>query len=199
MERTALLFSGGMDSTALAFMLKPTCCFTINYGQKPALGEIRAAKQICKVLKLNHIIISIDCSKLGSGDLLGKESNSIAPSSEWWPYRNQLLITFSAMKAIELNINKLIIGSVKNDSFHIDGKKEFIDKMNDVLMIQEGNLSLEAPAIDYTSTELIHNSKISLDILGWSHSCHKFNYACGECRGCSKHRTTMLELGHGIY
>ena len=197
--RTALLMSGGLDSTSLAYLLRPDFAITIDYGQLPAKGEIKASAKICDILKLNHIILSIDCSSLGAGDLVAKPQNNFSPSSEWWPYRNQLLITLAAMKSIELNVNKIIIGSVKSDSFHIDGKISFINQMNEVLSMQEGQIELEAPGINYTSAELIKFSKIPLDLLSWSHSCHKDSYACGNCRGCNKHKLVMKELGYEIY
>ena len=41
----ALLLSGGMDSVAIAYWKRPRYGITINYGQEPAEGEIRACKR----------------------------------------------------------------------------------------------------------------------------------------------------------
>jgi 7-cyano-7-deazaguanine synthase len=40
---TGLLLSGGMDSVALAYWLRPDVAFTIDYGQLSAEGELRSA------------------------------------------------------------------------------------------------------------------------------------------------------------
>ncbi|MGV8131395.1 MAG: 7-cyano-7-deazaguanine synthase [Candidatus Pacearchaeota archaeon] len=184
---SAILLSGGLDSTALAYWKKPKHAFTINYGQASAKTEIRVSKKICELLFIKHHIIEIDCSSLGSGDLLLTSPIDTAPSSEWWPYRNQLLVTLSAMKAITMGINELMIGSVISDKFHKDGTSLFYNKLNDLINFQEGELKISAPAINMSSAELIKISGIPSSILFYGHSCHKGNSPCGNCRGCFKY------------
>ena len=92
-NKTAVLLSGGMDSICIAYWKKPDMAFTIDYGQVCAEAEIHSAAIICKKLGIEHHIIRIDCSSLGSGLLSGKPTVEDSPSEEWWPYRNQLLVT----------------------------------------------------------------------------------------------------------
>lgn len=197
MSKVALLLSGGMDSFALAFMKRPDLTLTINYGQKPASAELQASKLLSQRLGLTHLSLSINLSSLGSGDLCDNAPISHAPASDWWPFRNQALITLAAMRLISLNINEIQIATVKNDSFHADGSVAFIEAMNTVLKLQEGNIQLSAPAMSMTTAELVKKSGIPYSLLAWSHSCHKANIACGQCRGCVKHREVVLELGYG--
>src|SRR5437764_12041206 len=110
--KTGLLLSGGIDSSALAFWKRPAVCFTVNYGHLPAQAEITAARHITAQTGSRHEILTIDCSSLGSGDLTTRPALGVAPVSEWWPFRNQLLITFCAIRALELNIEELMLGSV---------------------------------------------------------------------------------------
>jgi 7-cyano-7-deazaguanine synthase len=91
--KTALLLSGGMDSIAIAFWKRPSIAFTIDYGQLPAIAEVRAASAACAELKIEHHVIRTDLRALGSGDLAGAAPSPIAPVSEWWPFRNQMLLT----------------------------------------------------------------------------------------------------------
>ncbi|WP_085901611.1 7-cyano-7-deazaguanine synthase [Kiloniella majae] len=191
----SLLLSGGLDSTALAYMYKPDIAFNINYGQRAAEAERRASHAICQSLSINLINIDIDCSELGSGDLTNRPTIELAPESDWWPFRNQLLITLCAMKAVEKKCKKIMIGTVKSDQYHTDGTPEFIQNINQLLVNQEGRIRIEAPAIKMTATELIKNSKIPFELLAWSHSCHKANIPCANCRGCNKHYSTLNELG----
>jgi 7-cyano-7-deazaguanine synthase len=195
MSGTAILLSGGMDSAAVAFWFKPSLCVTIDYGQASARGEIRAASQIAIEIHAKHEIIHLDCSALGSGDLAAKAALPGAPAPEWWPYRNQFLITVAAMKLLPLRFDRLLVGSVKSDSFHVDGRGDFFEQMDRLVAMQEGNLRIEAPAINLTTSELIRHSAISDGLLGWTHSCHKADYACGNCRGCWKHQSVLNELG----
>lgn len=192
--KSALLLSGGIDSTALAVLERPDIAFTIDYGQRSAAGEIRAAKQISKELSIPHQTIRVDCSDLGSGDLSGSPALACAPESEWWPYRNQLLVTLACMKAIAIGVERVVVGSVRNDSFHVDGKAEFYMQLNRTVSMQEGKIFVDVPGIQMTTVELVQKSGAPLSLLGWTHSCHKAPYACGNCRGCWKRQSVMVEL-----
>lgn len=191
----SILLSGGMDSISLAYWLKPEIAFTIDYGQLPATAEINAAKQVCRILAIQHEVITVDCGCLGSGDLSGKKALSIAPSTEWWPYRNQLLVTLASMRAISLGANEIITGTVKSDGFHKDGTIGFFERINNLMKFQEGEMMVSSPAITLTSIELIKSSRIPYDILLWAHSCHRSNIPCGTCPGCLKHLAIRQGLG----
>jgi len=195
-EQAAVLLSGGLDSTALCAWKRPRVAITINYGQVCAAAEIVAARQICAELDISLHELSLNCRELGSGDLAGHPASAFAPASDWWPYRNQLLVTTAAMRAIAIDVDHLMIGTVASDSNHTDGTVQFIDAMDRVLAMQEGALRLSAPAITLTSVELIQRSSINISTLCWAHSCHTNNLACGRCRGCNKHRQVMAGLGY---
>jgi 7-cyano-7-deazaguanine synthase len=192
----ALLLSGGIDSAALACWKGAAIAFTIDYGQASAAGEERAAIQIARDLQIPHEVLRVNCGDLGSGDLALKPPHQSAPASEWWPFRNQFLITVAAMRAIAAGVNRLLVGSVKSDSFHVDGKAEFYKQIDSLMAMQEGGLRIETPAINMTSVELARISGITGPLLGWTHSCHKAEFACGYCRGCAKHREVMTSLGY---
>jgi 7-cyano-7-deazaguanine synthase len=197
--KRALLLSGGMDSTCLAYWRRPELAVTVDYGHKAAEGEIRAAAAICKALGIDHHIIRCDLSPLGSGDLAGKSADPHAPASEWWPYRNQMLITLAAMDCIKHGIAVLEIGALRTDGFHVDGRPEFVEALSAVLSMQEGGIRVAAPASSYSAEELVTVSGIPMDILAWAHSCHVSDYACGHCRGCQKHYETMKAIGVAPY
>lgn len=195
----AILLSGGLDSTALAYWCRPSLAITIDYGQVSAKGELRAATQVAEILKIDHEIIRVDCRSLGSGDLAGQPPVTNAPAQEWWPFRNQLLITLALMKAFNFGINELLVGTVKSDGFHADGTTAFVNTISQLAEIQEGGMHVKSPAIELTTAELVRTSQIPMSILAWSHSCHTGEWACGVCRGCCKHRLVMDELGYDSY
>lgn len=195
MSRTAILMSGGMDSIAVAYLRRPSIAITIDYGQLPALGEIRAAAAAAEALGMNHEIIRVDLRALGSGDMAGRSAIDVAPVPEWWPFRNQMLITIAAMRGIAVGVSNLLLGTVRSDGAHADGRPEFVSAMDAVLGLQEGRLTIEAPAINLTTAELIRTAEVPWEILGWAHSCHVAEYACGVCRGCHKHYETWEALG----
>lgn len=199
MTRSALLLSGGMDSTAIAFWKKPNIGITIDYGQRPAAAELRASAAVCAALGIEHIMARVDLSPFGSGDMAARPALSLAPRSEWWPYRNQALVTIAAMALISRDVGHLMIGTLRTDGHHADGTAEFVGHLAGLLAMQEGSMRLEAPAITFDAVELIKISGVPLDVLCWSHSCHSSDYACGECGGCRKHYRTMDAIGAGPY
>lgn len=189
-----LLLSGGIDSTALAAWQQPSATLFIDYGQRPAAGEAVAASVIAQNLGLPHYSMRIDCSQIGSGMLAASEPVSVAPSAEWWPYRNQLLITIAAAWAIPRGFDTISIGAVASDSFHLDGKPDFFRAIDGLLGMQEGSLRVSAPAINMTSAQLVRTSGISMGVLGWTISCHRGADSCGDCPGCNKHAGVINEL-----
>ncbi len=196
--KSALLLSGGMDSLALAWWKRPDVAITLNYGQLAAEAEISASRSICKHLSIEHHVIEIDCRALGSGDMAGAGADALAPASDWWPYRNQLLVTLAAMKAVSLGVKTLWLGTVSSDGTHRDGTPAFVEAINSLMALQEGEMIVEAPAIGFTTTQLIRETRVPSQLLAWAHSCHKSNVPCGACRGCNKYFEVLHEVGHDL-
>jgi len=196
--KSGLMLSGGMDSLTLAWWKRPEIAFTLNYGQLAAQAEIEASMNICQQLDIPHHVIEIDCRQLGSGDMAGRQADSLAPASDWWPFRNQMLVTLTAMKAITFGVTHLWLGTVKSDGFHRDGSPEFMSAISHLLNLQEGGMVVEAPAIELSTVELIRESRIPASLLAWAHSCHKSHIACGDCRGCNKYMEVFQEVGYDL-
>lgn len=192
--KRALLLSGGIDSICLAYGLKPEIAYTIDYGQLPANREIYVSKIICDIVGIKHEIIRVDCSSLGTGSLINKESLKISPSDEWWPFRNQLLITLALMRCIKDNVHELFLASVKSDNFHCDGSSDFYNLINNLVSYQEGNINVICESLEFYSHELAIKYNVPLEILSLAHSCHKSNIACGKCSGCLKQLKVRYEL-----
>lgn len=121
----AILLSGGMDSVALAHWKRPDVAITVDYGQKAAATELAVAAEIARALDMRHEIISVDCSSLGSGDMAGSDPLAAAPVAEWWPFRNQMLLTLAGMRAVAIGVTELMVGSVESDGAHADGRSGF--------------------------------------------------------------------------
>jgi 7-cyano-7-deazaguanine synthase len=190
-----LLLSGGVDSAALAAWRRPALALTIDYGQRAAAAEIHASQQICAALNIPHEALTASVKQLGSGVMAGQQSSPHSANEEFWPFRNQYLITLGAMVAIQRGLDAVVIGTVSTDGRHRDGSAEFLDALRSTLQVQEGGISLLAPAEHMTSIQLVHASRIDHAVLAWSHSCHAATLACGDCPGCVKHSDLMSDLG----
>jgi 7-cyano-7-deazaguanine synthase len=182
--------SGGLDSAALAWWLRPEVCVTIDYGQKAAQGERAAATALCEAMSLNHRLIEADLSALGSGTMANKAVAPGASAAEFWPYRNQMLVTLASMLLQPEGLTEIIVGSVSTDR-HADGRAPFFRALDSTMRIQEGGVRVSAPARKHSSVTLLQRSGFPKDLLGLTFSCHVHEYACGQCGGCIKHREVV--------
>lgn len=192
----ALLLSGGMDSAALAFLVRPQLAIAIDYGQLSAEAELESAERIASYAQIPLDVISINARKIGGGVMAGRKPIADAPCPEWWPYRNQFLITVAAMHCYPRGVKELMVGAVVSDGdAHLDGDQQFFELLSGLLTYQEGNLIVAAPAITMNTTELVQKSGIPVDLIAGTHSCHIGNLACGQCRGCWKREKVLYDLG----
>lgn len=192
-----LLLSGGLDSAALASWCRPAGCVFVDYGQRASSGEKRSAQAVADALGLPLETVAADCSAVGAGTLLDSSQRlGVAPTPEWWPFRNQLLVTLAAAVAVRSGKKTILIGTVCEDaSRHADGSPEFMKVLDALLACQEGGLRLRAPAHALTTAELIERSGIADEVLGWTHSCHFASTACGCCNGCRRRLGVLKEIG----
>lgn len=196
-SESLLLLSGGLDSAALAALLRPALCLAIDYGQRPAAAELRAAENISRTLNLTFEAIHVDLAAVGGGLLRGEEDDlQWAPSPEWWPYRNQLLVTTAAAVALRRGLGTVVIGSVAGDrERHLDGAPEFYERLDGLLSMQEGGIRVSTPVIGESSVELLRRSPLSDEALVWTFSCQRSNHPCGNCPGCWKRAAVLQEAG----
>lgn len=209
-----LLLSGGMDSAALAAWVRPAAALFVNYGQRPAQAEERAAHAIAGALDIPFDKLTVDLSALGSGLMHADSSHlkgdvpqtevrslaeEISPSPEWWPLRNQLLCTIAAAWALGgrvphgVRIKKVLTATVGTDGArHVDGTPGFYSAIDTLTSMQEGGIRILAPVGEMAPEQLLVESGISEDVLAWSHSCHRASSPCSACPGCWK-REQLLD------
>ena len=69
MTTTALLLSGGIDSAAVAAWKHPDIALFIDYGQRSAFAERRAARAVAAELGIRHHELTVGLDALGAGVL----------------------------------------------------------------------------------------------------------------------------------
>ena len=190
-----LLFSGGIESTALAYWRRPDLLLTIDYGQRPAAGELRAASHLASQLDLPHEVVTANVGALGSGDMVGRGVASHSTVSEAWPFRNQFLVTVAAMACAGRSLKEITVGTVISDRVHPDGNPEFVGAIDALIRCELPDVCVTAPAINMTTVELVRESGLPQSMLRWTFSCHRESVGCGRCRGCTKTLETFAELG----
>jgi 7-cyano-7-deazaguanine synthase len=190
-----LLLSGGVDSTALAALVRPALTVFVDYGQRPADAESRAARRVAEALDLPFLATTLNLGDFGSGLLFDDAVVDASPSPEWWPFRNQFLATAGAAIAIRERLRAVVLGSVCGDGDrHADGTRAFYDQLSALTSLQEGAVTTIAPALNHSTAELVRESALDERILGWTTSCHTGNRPCGACPGCWKRQAVFSEL-----
>lgn len=186
-DRALLLLSGGLDSTALAAIHRPALTLFIDYGQRPADAESRAAAKTAELLGLPHEQITLGLDAIGGGLMFDEAPLAGAPSPEWWPYRNQLLVTAAAAVALRRGLGVVMTGTVAEDGArHADGTEAFYTALDQVLRLQEGGVRVTAPAIASTTEALLAKAALPASLTTWTVSCHRATLPCGDCPGCWK-------------
>jgi len=188
-----LLFSGGLDSTALAWWLRPSLLLTVDYGQRAAEGEIRSAIAVASELHLRHEISTIR-PPYGAGRLYSDDAAPAGVPDEWWPFRNQLLVTVGAALAATRGLPVVLLGTVIGDSQYADGRPQFQAAMNALMALQEYPVRVETPALQSTSTELVRRVGVSARVASLTHSCSRAPRSCGDCGSCLKSREVLAEV-----
>lgn len=181
-----LLFSGGIDSTALAWIERPDLLLFFDYGQLAAAGELRAATALSDAMGIPLDVRRAELREFGAGTMAGSAQAEQNDAPEFWPFRNQMLVTLAVMAHAGSMPLELLIGTVAGDMVHPDGTAAFVASMDAVLAAQ-GNYRLLAPALGMQADELLIRSRLPAGLLGWTFSCHTGEWACGQCRGCWKH------------
>lgn len=193
---TLLLLSGGLDSAAVASIWRPKEALFVDYGQRPADGERRAARAIASFLSLPLRELTLDLSIVGAGLLAGRRPLPTAPSPEWFPFRNQMLITLAAACAVNEGHDEVSVGLVKEDGQrHADGTENFLNAMSALTSSQEQGPRVVAPGIRHSSSELVSRAGLPVEALMQTVSCHVAPLACGSCPGCRKRAAVLHAVG----
>lgn len=193
-ERTVLLLSGGLDSAALAALIRPSLTLFVDYGQKARDAEARAARAVASHLKLRFLVATLPLGDFGGGLMHDDTPMAAAPSPEWWPFRNQFLATAGAAIAVRHQLSKVALASVRGDGDrHVDGSPSFYEHLDVVMRMQEGAVRVEAPAIRFSTVELLRQVGAERSLIGWTVSCHRANEPCGDCPGCWKRELALAD------
>jgi 7-cyano-7-deazaguanine synthase len=190
-----MLLSGGVDSAALALMMRPEVGLFVDYGQAAADAERRASQSVRSAIGIEWAELRIDCSAIGAGSLGKSPSQELFISPLWWPYRNLLITTFAGAWSLAHGAQEVLLGTVSTDANqHRDGTPWFVQSMDELLSGQEGAIRVRAPAIELTTEELCRRSGASLPFLARTYSCHTGSLPCGDCGGCLKRDEVLQAL-----
>jgi 7-cyano-7-deazaguanine synthase len=128
--KSLILLSGGLDSSAnLAFARhfdEPVLALTVDYGQKAAAPELRAAEALARHYRVPHRVVelkwlgalggsaltesALEVPAIESGELDDLSKTEKTASKVWVPNRNGVLINVAAALAESMGAQQVVVG-----------------------------------------------------------------------------------------
>lgn len=171
---TLLLLSGGIDSAACAHFLLgqkfDVRCLYIDYGQKAAVPEIRAARRISRYLDLHVQVERLKFRRrFDTGEHVG---------------RNAFLV-FSALMASDMGRGLIALG-IHSGTRYYDCSTAFLERIDTVIQeYTRGRVQLLAPLIDWNKEDIIDYCLEKNLPLRLTYSCEAGTMPpCGKCVSC---------------
>ena len=196
---TAILLSGGMDSTTLLWWLKarqqgPIYAISIDYGQRHRIELECAARLACHAEVAAHEMLALDLAALGGNPLTDPTVDVPTAESKRQrdtvvPFRNMLFATLAAAYCATKGIVDLYMAPVKDDyAAYRDCRRPFYDSLEQSLRLGAAH---DAPwAIHTPFVKLWKRDIVALGLklgvpYGETHTCYEgLRPACGLCDAC---------------
>lgn len=185
MNTSLLLFSGGPDSTSVAYLLKKEInllLFTIYEPNRTRNhSEVHCATKIAEALGLPHKIVNISSTNdlfdgveriaigLGGGNRPGKVTTSVgftkdkcvSPGRNEAPLSLPFLHLSAAIYAATHDVNEVIWGVHKDDDIPGGWIDSYISLFNEFVAIAGVDVSLRAPFAGYSKAKLLSEGLIA--------------------------------------
>lgn len=205
-EPTAVLASGGMDSTVLLWWLRhhnvPTTAIFVDYGHAAAIEEGRtlriAAPPDARVheVSIAQVYQGLDSPSLRARDLWAED---VTDESLHLPARNLLLLSSGVVAAERLGINRLFAAFItSNITATGDRSIAFLEAMRAVARASSDVI------VDYPFLELSKAQVAELGVelgapIGKTFSCQAAaRTPCGACSNCVDRLRALESLQRGV-
>ena len=174
-----ILFSGGIDSTALAWEHRHAepLLFFVDFGQPARARERDAARAVARRLRLGLIEHSTILPGVGamSGD-----------GPRVMPGRNLALLSLAVSLAASKGLSRVQFGAILDDSRdYPDCRVEFVQALRETAIIGYG-VRVDAPFLHLSKAEVM--ARLPADVLALTWSCYEsrglYDGPCGTCNSC---------------
>lgn len=212
MNKTLLMYSGGPDSTAAAYLLKdePNKLHLISLADEQKaknIGELKAAKEIADVMGLPYKVVDIASLNvlldglpnilisLGTG---GEKKADFIEGEDGAPLSSQILHTLCALHGIANGYEKMIWG-VHDDDNKIAGDgwiEGYVKRFNGLLEYSGFTFRLETPYLNISKAELLYAGMKAGAPIDKTFSCITPGVVipCGRCAGCRERAKAMKDV-----
>lgn len=208
--KTILIYSGGLDSTALLYQLKAegreVKTLSINYGQKH-IKELVAARYITSNLGVEHQIVDLSAIRPLLGGSSQTDDSVAVPDGHYAEEvmkktivsnRNMLMLSVAGAWAISSRYDTIAYAAHAGDhAIYPDCREEFVKPLNEAMQNADWHkVSIERPFISTTKAGIVRvGSKLNVPF-AQTWSCYKGgDKHCGTCGTCYERREAFIEAG----
>lgn len=203
-----LVLSGGMDSTTMLHDYKEriAAAVTFDYGSNHNAREIECARENCRMLGIEHIVIPLSFMKEYFKSSLLEGADAIPEGhyaddnmrSTVVPFRNGIMLSVAAGLAESRGLRHVMLANHGGDhTIYPDCRPRFVDAMSEAIRMGtfEG-LTILAPYTHITKSDIAaRGKKIGMDY-SLTYSCYKGGELhCGRCGTCVERREAMADAG----
>lgn len=216
MAKTAVLFSGGIDSTtALHWALRRSediHALTFDYGQRHRV-EVRMAGIAARKLGVPRTVLEIDLGQVG-GSALTDEAIRLprfkklselrpGPPATYVPFRNGILLAFAAAWAEARAIREIVCGfNVIDSPDYPDTRPEFVRAIERAInagtkaAFGAAKMKIVAPFVRFKKSDIIRWGLAHGVDYSYAVSCYAGNeIPCGTCSSCLLRERAFAEAG----
>lgn len=216
MEKHAVLFSGGIDSTTALYWAwsrdKRTTAITFDYGQKNRV-EIQAAQRITAMLEIPQTILRVDLGQIGGSPLTDSSISlpwmeSITQIQEglpetYVPFRNGIFLALAAAWAETREITGIVCGfNVIDSPNYPDTREPFVKAMEKAINSGTGaafgrkRIAIFAPFLNLSKSAIIKQGMALGADYSFSISCYRDSeIPCLRCSSCLLRQKAWEEAG----
>jgi len=189
-----LLLSGGVESTTLLHQLaqagEPTQALFIDYGQRAAPLERRAAADHCEPLGVE--LVTLDLARVGETFRRGQDRKAHVPL----PHRNLVALSLGLSYATNLGARRVYLAVNHGDTLDYPSASHTFLAQFRLIAGLLGNVELRTPYISLGKSEVVRRG-VALGVdYDTTYSCllgHAVH--CGRCAQCEKRRAAFGEAG----
>lgn len=207
--RAVALYSGGMDSTTMLWLLREAGyeveALSFDYGQRHR-KELECAKAICREARIDHSIVPIapafqflaGSSALLDGDIEVPEGHYAADSMKATvvPNRNMIMLSLAYGRAIATKAEVVAYAAHAGDhTIYPDCRPIFASLMKSVGLVCDWSpVRTLTPFLYSSKAEIVTMADEAGAPLGKTWSCYKgHELHCGKCGTCVE-RIEAFEL-----